>query len=164
MKACFTDNDRAIFLLNKLRDMDILWYHRCVAIMDWLSASLPSHYGICDLQGEIILPHYNTTLYGYLDRVEINTHTVTLIVFQGSRPKSLKKIPPCVESPIIPLCYIAEFGGFKNLPGPIRNVQIWSPASDGSVLLGEKPVYIDSIDVSLEEIQQMEENICEAIN
>jgi hypothetical protein len=156
MRSCLHSVEQTIMWLEKIRDIDMLLYYRCLSIPEWVTSHLSRASTINNIHGETHIPKFSLALLGNCDIVRTEGRNATLIEFSVvSAPRLTKNIVLGLETPAMSLCYIAEKGGFAGLRVPISEVQIWSisrPATHGN----NTPIEVTTIHVSSDMIAAFE--------
>jgi hypothetical protein len=156
MRACFTSEEQTVRWLEKIRTIDLLLYYKCRDIPEWITSHLSDAPIINNIHGAVHIPKLGLTLLGNCDIVKTDGTNTTLIELGiASSPQSTKNIILGLETRVMPLCYIAEKGGFENIQTLIREVQIWS-INKPTYRKDDDPIDVTTIYVSSDVIAAFE--------
>jgi hypothetical protein len=164
MRACLNSSEQANRWLEKIRDTDLLLYYRCRSIPEWIASRLSGAAILNNIHGETYIPKPGLTLLGNCNAIMMDGDNATLIELSvSSAPQSTKDIVLGLETPVMPLCYIAEKGGFDDIRTPIREVQIWS-ISRPTYRMDDDPIDIITIHPSSDMITAFEDTLYDALD
>ncbi|MDR2458618.1 MAG: hypothetical protein LBD43_00790 [Holosporales bacterium] len=156
LSACLYSREQVTEWLERIRAIDLLLYYRCRSIPEWIISHLSGADILSNIHGEVHIPKFNLTLLGNCDTIKMEGGNAILINFGiGSAPQSTKNIILGLETPVMPLCYMAEKGGFEGMHIPISEVQIWSIGRP-THRRNDNPIDVTAIHVSSDMIAAFE--------
>ncbi|MDR3224015.1 MAG: hypothetical protein LBT03_00285 [Holosporales bacterium] len=150
MRSYFVDTTLAEQYLNDIKEIDFFRYRKCLNILEWLDCRDNSVVAHNDITGKINVPKFNLTICGRCDRIEEYNGVSRIIVYSTS---SYRKITEQLKV----ICLMAERCGFQELKLPVKEIQIWGIAKDGS-----EPIDIRKVEISRSYLDEFEEEMLDA--